>query len=301
MIILKELPGTCGRAVPGEAARTCARCRQLHEQSVARSCLSRRHSAASSQSSYSVHRTPLPRRRQKMTNRPTEHAAAKSRQPGNITHSRPCNGLRGRRFVWNSVLAAGRAALRRDFACAVVGTFVYVAGGFGDGDESLSRAARFDTVIMVWEALPDMTAERDNSAGFVMDGKFNVIDGFKACPAAVDDVEVYSAEVYDPETATWTLVEGMWAESLQWRAGPDDRGQWEYLGCFGGQCGDMKLVGGEDDLYGVCGCVCSSQGKLSVFVFTHGDERFDWRKIELCDVALKGCDGVTFGCCCGSV
>uniref|UniRef100_A0A0D6R9H2 F-box domain-containing protein n=1 Tax=Araucaria cunninghamii TaxID=56994 RepID=A0A0D6R9H2_ARACU len=228
----------------------------------------------------------------------------------------------GDRGVWSSIPSLA-PRFRRSFASAGLGKFVYVAGGFGAGGESLATAARFDTETYEWEVLPAMKRERDTCSAFVMDGRVYVIGGYKVCESSSDDVEESSAEVFDPKTGTWTLIEGVWTESLRWRAGVDDRRQpvvavagntlyamehctshlfrydagrnrWIYLDCVGHHCGKIRLVSGEEDFYGIC--ACGGGGKICVLALTRGGEDFRWSNIEICDAVFKGFKCRMLGC-----
>ena len=59
-----------------------------------------------------------------------------------------------------------------------------------------------------WEILSPMSQARDECQGVFMDGKFTVISGY-----ATESQGRFerSAEVFDPNTGVWSMVENMWS------------------------------------------------------------------------------------------
>uniref|UniRef100_A0A0D6QV04 F-box domain-containing protein n=1 Tax=Araucaria cunninghamii TaxID=56994 RepID=A0A0D6QV04_ARACU len=99
---------------------------------------------------------------------------------------------------------------RKGFACAGAGDFVYFAGG----EQAERSACRYDAAGDRWEALPDMTTQRINCAGVVMDGKFFVLGGFRHYAPGFTETHG-SAEFFDAATGKWSLLPGFFANGLR--------------------------------------------------------------------------------------
>ncbi|MEX2238596.1 MAG: kelch repeat-containing protein [Dehalococcoidia bacterium] len=82
---------------------------------------------------------------------------------------------------------------------ALVDGFIYVAGGFREG-QAVSDFARYDPASDTWEELPDMPAARDHLAAAGIDGLFFAIGG------RLGAINSHSPLVFsfDPATDEWT-------------------------------------------------------------------------------------------------
>ncbi|XP_074281290.1 F-box/kelch-repeat protein At2g44130-like [Silene latifolia] len=99
---------------------------------------------------------------------------------------------------------------RSFFACAAAGpATVYVAGGHDGQKNALRTAEVYDVEADQWRSLPDMAEERDESHGLLLsdDSKFWVISGYGTESQGRFRSD---AEIYDPETNTWTRIDGVW-------------------------------------------------------------------------------------------
>lgn len=112
-------------------------------------------------------------------------------------------------------LVTGRASrgapmtpARSFFACAVVGTLVYVAGGHDNQKNALRTASVYDTVADEWRPLPPMADERDECQGVALAGEFWVVSGYGTDSQGRFDPAV---ECYDPAAGRWRKEEGLWA------------------------------------------------------------------------------------------
>jgi N-acetylneuraminic acid mutarotase len=84
-------------------------------------------------------------------------------------------------------------------AAAVVGTKIYVIGGFsGTTNEPLTRVDVYDTATKVWSSAAPLPAPRGGHAAVVLGGKIHVIGGGNSVSTIADH------SVYDPATDTWT-------------------------------------------------------------------------------------------------
>lgn len=99
------------------------------------------------------------------------------------------------------------------FASATCGSYGYVAGGTGPGGAPRQSAERYNSETGQWEMLQPMHVPRRECSGFFMDNCFHVIGGMSVNHLGTP-VALNSAERYDVESNTWTLVEGMWPEVL---------------------------------------------------------------------------------------
>ncbi|GLJ22186.1 hypothetical protein SUGI_0416910 [Cryptomeria japonica] len=90
------------------------------------------------------------------------------------------------------------------FSGAVIGDFLYVAGGFpikGSGTMKFREAERFDLRTNQWERIPEMKQFNALRKGFAMDGYFFVI------PSFISSHPLFcAAERFDPATNLWTFI-----------------------------------------------------------------------------------------------
>jgi hypothetical protein len=101
---------------------------------------------------------------------------------------------------------------RSFFACAFIGNNIFAAGGHDDSKNGLATADVYSLEDNRWEALPDMSEERDECGGVVLDGnKLAIISGYST---TAQGQFVSSGEVYDPQLGCWTRVEEMWKEGV---------------------------------------------------------------------------------------
>lgn len=101
---------------------------------------------------------------------------------------------------------------RFDFACAVIGGKIYVAGGKYRmcPATGMASAEVYDPALDEWQSLPDMSTARHKCVGVTWQGKFHVIGGFAGNSDYIGNLERSSAEVYDGEESRWNLIIGMW-------------------------------------------------------------------------------------------
>ncbi|CAK9201380.1 unnamed protein product [Sphagnum troendelagicum] len=106
--------------------------------------------------------------------------------------------------------------VRSFFACSVMTTgssssMVFVAGGHDENKTALATADVYNLDTDRWELLPDMSEERDECAGAVLDSKFFVISGYGTNSQGQF---VSSADVFDPATGTWSRRNEMWSTAM---------------------------------------------------------------------------------------
>ncbi|KAG7022906.1 F-box/kelch-repeat protein, partial [Cucurbita argyrosperma subsp. argyrosperma] len=101
---------------------------------------------------------------------------------------------------------------RFDFACAVNGDKIYVAGGKCQLDSAtgMSSAEVYDPTVDEWQSLPEMSACRHKCVGVSWQGKFHVIGGFAGNSDYIGNMERSSVEVYNGDGSRWDLIIGMW-------------------------------------------------------------------------------------------
>lgn len=98
---------------------------------------------------------------------------------------------------------------RSFFACAAVENHgIFVAGGHDNFKSALKSAELYNVDKDEWTSVAPMNEERDESTGLCIEGSFCVVSGY-ASNAQGQFNE--SAEVYNPSTNSWTLLEGMWS------------------------------------------------------------------------------------------
>eukprot|EP00249_Psilotum_nudum_P013221 c24225_g1_i1 orf=173-1393(-) len=108
--------------------------------------------------------------------------------------------------------AASMNTPRSWFAAAVIGDHVYVAGGQGK-TQFLDSAEIYDPKQDKWQAIPNLIRVRSSCYGVALDGQFWVIGGENMRNQYDDRPKKGSAEVYDPGTCTWRLIDDMWLDS----------------------------------------------------------------------------------------
>lgn len=98
---------------------------------------------------------------------------------------------------------------RSFFAAAATSTGdVYVAGGHDGQKNALGSAEVYDVADDRWWVLPPMSEERDESQGLSFgDSKFWVVSGYSTESQGRFRSD---AEVFDPETGSWSKIEGVW-------------------------------------------------------------------------------------------
>eukprot|EP00250_Pteridium_aquilinum_P010162 c19186_g1_i5 orf=288-1184(+) len=108
--------------------------------------------------------------------------------------------------------AASMNSPRSWFAAAVIGDYVYVAGGQGK-DRFLNSVEVYDSKKNVWSYAPSMVCVRSSCYSLALHGKFWVIGGELMRNQYGEKPERGSAEVFDPQTGLWTLIPQMWLDS----------------------------------------------------------------------------------------
>jgi N-acetylneuraminic acid mutarotase len=88
----------------------------------------------------------------------------------------------------------------------VVDGIIYVIGGYGDDNETLSAVEAYDPATDTWSKKADMPTARYWLAACVVDGRIYVSGG-KTEWGSLDCVP--TVEVYDPATDTWTQASDM--------------------------------------------------------------------------------------------
>ncbi|KAI3712458.1 hypothetical protein L1987_71015 [Smallanthus sonchifolius] len=101
---------------------------------------------------------------------------------------------------------------RFDFACAVSGGKIYVAGGkcTTHSVRGVSSAEVYDPALGEWKLLPNMSTSRDKGVGVTWQDKFYVVGGFATDTQGPFTMARSSAEVYDTLTNTWQFLPRMW-------------------------------------------------------------------------------------------
>ena len=83
-------------------------------------------------------------------------------------------------------------------AVGVIGTKIYIAGGYRQG--AVSDFSSYDTTNSNWDALPPVPGNRDHLVGGALGGIMYVICGRAGSISGVTD----SVDAFDPSTNTWT-------------------------------------------------------------------------------------------------
>ena len=104
---------------------------------------------------------------------------------------------------------------RSFFACAMIGSLVYVAGGHDNQKNALRSAQVYDTEADEWREIQTMAVERDECQGLEIGGEFWVISGY-----CTDNQGQFhgSVECYDPGNGRWRVDESLWEERVPPRA-----------------------------------------------------------------------------------
>lgn len=108
-------------------------------------------------------------------------------------------------------MAASMNTARSWFAATVIGERLYVAGGQGIS-HFLNCAEVYDTEKDVWYPIKSMNYIRFSCSGVALDGQFWVIAGEYMRSQYEDRPRKGSAEVYDPQSDSWRVVEEMWLD-----------------------------------------------------------------------------------------
>ncbi|CAN0896869.1 F-box/kelch-repeat protein At1g16250 [Linum grandiflorum] len=110
---------------------------------------------------------------------------------------------------------------RFDFACVASDSDgkIYVAGGKSSltSPRGVSTAEVYDAETDAWRTLTNMSARRHKCVGVMWGGKVHVVGGFaeRADDSMMNSPRWYtmercSADVYNPKTDTWTVLQRMW-------------------------------------------------------------------------------------------
>ena len=93
--------------------------------------------------------------------------------------------------------------LPRDSHCAtVLDDFIYVVSG---DKTNFKSCERYDSAIMKWSLLPDMTTPRQQPAVQAIGGKILVVGGFTGSNYSMHT----TCEIFDPNQNLWSLVPGL--------------------------------------------------------------------------------------------
>ncbi|KAJ9173914.1 hypothetical protein P3X46_017001 [Hevea brasiliensis] len=148
---------------------------------------------------------------------------------------------------------ASMSVSRSFFACALVGpSKVFVAGGHDGQKNALRSAEVYDVDKNEWIKLPDMIEERDEGQGLAWEGdsRFWVVSGYGTDSQGQFR---FDAECYDPDTGSWSKVDGVWPFSNTSPRGATatvsiNRNQnqwWWFLGGEQHQLQQQRRIGGE--------------------------------------------------------
>lgn len=136
---------------------------------------------------------------------------------------------------------------RSFFACAVVGpSTVYVAGGHDRQKNALKSAEVYDVERNEWMVLPDMIEARDECQGLVWEGdsRFWVVSGYGTYSQGQFKSD---AECYDPDTKSWSNIDGVWPFASICPRGPtvtvsvNNRNQYQWWWFLGGESQQQQL------------------------------------------------------------
>jgi N-acetylneuraminic acid mutarotase len=107
------------------------------------------------------------------------------------------SGANGASGVWSTMAAL--PVTRSYGSAAVIGNFIYVAGGKSDsGDAAVQPLVRYDTVNNVWASLASMPAARTQGAMVAVGTKLYYLGGYDSSGTA--QATVY---VFDTTAGTW--------------------------------------------------------------------------------------------------
>ncbi|KAJ7284306.1 hypothetical protein O6H91_04G128500 [Diphasiastrum complanatum] len=93
---------------------------------------------------------------------------------------------------------------RSFFGCGVLNGQILVAGGHDEDKNALATAEVYLPEEDRWERLPQMSEERDECFGVVLNAKFYAISGYAT---EMQGQFVRSTDVYDPATGCWIRTE----------------------------------------------------------------------------------------------
>ncbi|XP_077252933.1 F-box/kelch-repeat protein SKIP20-like [Tasmannia lanceolata] len=117
-------------------------------------------------------------------------------------------------YVYDFIRAGGwrrgapMSTPRSFFACAAVGSTVYVAGGHDNQKNALRSAEIYDPDSNTWQAIAPMAEGRDECQGITCgEGRFWVLSGYDTESQGRFDS---AAECYDPVSREWTKIDGVW-------------------------------------------------------------------------------------------
>ncbi|KAF8056333.1 hypothetical protein N665_1274s0009 [Sinapis alba] len=129
---------------------------------------------------------------------------------------------------------------------------IFAAGGCDADRKPLPSAHMYNSETGLWTSIPPMTHARMCCKGAFMDGKFFVVGG----KLSHDKLETTIAEVYDPNSKTWSLIHDFLTEDMvthsyvitvvnkeMYHASPSgdfgivhkyspSSGEWLFMGCF---------------------------------------------------------------------
>ncbi len=142
---------------------------------------------------------------------------------------------------------------RFDHAVIYDGDYVYAIGGRIASGESVRTVEAYDMDARVWYNLPPMLDMRSGHTACLIDGKIYVIGGGYYPPNESDFTVVATAEVYNPDTGTWSytaapdnVANNACAAALPGPGAVSDAGQspntvWYYGGqdSLGAELGDL--------------------------------------------------------------
>jgi Galactose oxidase, central domain len=164
---------------------------------------------------------------------------------------------------------------------------VLVAGGFRTGGDALASAELFDPGSGTWTATGRMTRARaGHTATLLPNGKVLVVSGGAEEKEAEGDPRSASAELYDPDTGTWTATTSMiearkgstatlLADGTVLVAGGDGdftaaelydprTAKWTVTGSMvDGRFGHTATLLADDNVLVTGGCACSEPGALA--------------------------------------
>lgn len=137
---------------------------------------------------------------------------------------------------WSPIASMPAGTERGGAAVGVIGTEIYVAGGYRNG--SVVDFSTYDTASDMWTVHPALPSPRDHLVGGAIGGVFYAVGGRVG---SLDNV-MAPVDVFDPASGSWTVG----AEMLTPRAGCAAAVLGTELFVFGGE-GDTSAVGGVFD------------------------------------------------------
>ena len=100
--------------------------------------------------------------------------------------------------VWEPLASMPAGTERGGATTGVIGTKIYVAGGYRNG--SVAEVSAYETTTDMWEPIASLPAPRDHLVGGAIDGVLYVIGGRVGSIEGVQG----SVDIYDPAVGTWT-------------------------------------------------------------------------------------------------